>query len=373
MRLFLFPVLLLISFGAAAQTATCDCPAALRDTWAQLQPLPAFRDHCPDGTCAAAYAELYTRAPEASGDLACYRLLTALVATLGDNHTAIYGAGPDSLWVERAGDGAQVPADPRGERYLRGNDQYELILPPGGGEGILRTGGGDTLAYLTPLGHDRYRFSGHRPGDGRLISYPEQIRGGSFHQLGLRRDTTERYFSRYGGEAVYAYRQRSSGVGYLRLGSFRAFQPTLGEAENFYAGLPDRLAGDTLIVDLRDNPGGGDRNSNLAYRILKRHRKQYDAIYVLINHGTTSNAEQFALRMSRWPVVTLAGEATRGMLSYELEGKSTTVGCGRFVLQMATRRHRRYLPYEGRGVPPDVRLPAGEDWVEGVLPASRKE
>ena len=373
MRHFLFFSLFLLSGAAAAQTPSCDCRATLRETWAYLQPLPAFRDHCADGNCAATYAKLYARAAGTAGDLACYRLLTALVATLGDDHTAIYGAGPDSLWVERAGDGAQGPAEPRGERYYGDRGAYDLQLPPGGGEGALLTERGDTVAFLTPLGDHRYRYSGHRPADGRLITFSEQIRGGHFNHLGLRRDTTERYFARAPATGMYAYRQSRPRVGYLRLGSFRAFQPTLAAAEAFYAGLPARLAGDTLIVDLRDNPGGGDRNSQLAYRILQRHRKQYDAILVLINHNTTSNAEQFALRLSRWPTVTLAGEATRGMLAYELEGASETVGCGRFVLSLATRRHRRYLPYEGRGVPPDLPLPAGEDWVEGVLAASREE
>ena len=53
-------------------------------------------------------------------------------------------------------------------------------------------------------------------------------------------------------------------------------------------------------------------------------------------------------------------------MAYELEGKSVSVGCNRYVLRMATKRHRRYLPYEGSGVPADIELLRDRDWVGQV-------
>ena len=373
MRRLFFLGLFLSSFTAAAQSPDCECPATLREVWTHLLPLPAFADRCTDGSCAETFTELYEDAIGARTDLACYRLLSALVATLRDNHTVILGAGPDSLWMDRLGDGAQVPADPAAERYRSNLGAFDLLLPPDGGEGVLLTAGGDTVAFLTPRGNDRYRYAGRWPYNGRLVTITEQLRSGAFHHLGLRRDTTRTYHSRYprSGEP-YAYEQRTPDLGYLRLATFHSYQPTLREAEAFYATLPGQLGSGTLIVDLRDNTGGGDRNSDIVFTILKQHRKQYDAIYVLVNHGTTSNGEQFAVRLSKWKNVILAGERTRGMLAYELQGRSEEVGCGKYILSMATRRHRKYLPYEITGVPVTLLLSAEQDWVEAIAELSGK-
>ncbi|WP_116106227.1 S41 family peptidase [Lewinella sp. IMCC34191] len=373
MRYALLLFLVTLTHGLCAQDDDCSCQAALEDTWSELRELPAFRDRCRDDSCADRFAQLTARTSPEMSRLACYRLLTELVATLLDGHTAIYGSAADTL-----GDGAQeTGAAPNndlstGERYYAG--PYVLSLEPAAGtEGMVlrvvdspkrRWQAGDTLAYLDPLGNFRYRYTGYLPGDGRLVTFQEQVRNGQFHQLGLRRDTTETIFARYSGEATYAYQRVATRVDYLRLGSFSGFQPVLGEAEAFYATLSDSLTGDQLIVDLRDNTGGGVRNSNIVYKILRRHRRHYDRIYVLINHGTTSNAEQFALRLKRWSRVVTAGEATKGVLAYELQGESVSVGCDRYLLRMATKRHRRYLPYEGKGVPAEIELLHDRDWVE---------
>ena len=370
----LFP-LLILSANLGAQTEACSCRSALRETWAAIQDLPAFRDRCRDGNCAEHYAELSTRATADLSPLPCYRLLTELVATLGDGHTAIYGSGADSL-----GAGAQekrvAPTNDfgDGERYYAGPYVFSLE-PADGPEGMVlrivkspkpRWQPGDTLAYLNPLGNYRYRYTGYLPGDGRLVTFQEQIRNGQFHQLRLQRDTSESLHTRHVGDRAYSYESVAPGIDYVRLGSFNSFQPTLRRAEAFYDTLSDQLTGKHLIVDLRDNTGGGVRNSNIVYKILRRHRRQYKRIFVLINHGTTSNAEQFALRLKRWSRVVTAGEATKGILAYELEGKSVSVGCDRYVLRMATKSHRRYLPYEGSGVPADIELLRDRDWVGQV-------
>ena len=368
---FLLPFF--FSAGLPAQSEPCSCRTALHETWTALQELPAFRDHCLDGNCADRYADLTSQADPGISQPHCYRLLTELVATLHDGHTAIYGSTSDSL-----GAGAQekriAPTGDfgAGERYFAG--PYEFSLEPDDGpEGlVLRMvkspkpywRKGDTLAYLDPLGNYRFRYTGYLPGDGRLVTYQEQIRNGQFHQLGLQRDTAEVIHARYAGDRTYAYARVAPGLDYVRLGSFNSFQPTLGRAEAFYDTLSDQLTGQHLIVDLRDNPGGGVRNSNIVYKILRRHRRHYARIFVLINHGTTSNAEQFALRLKRWSTVVTAGEASKGILAYELEGKSVSVGCDRYVLRMATKRHRRYLPYEGSGVPADIELLRDRGWLE---------
>ncbi len=357
------------------QADDCACRDALAETWAHLSELPAFEDNCgANSDCTTRYQQLLTEAPRATSGLPCYRLLTALTGLLGDGHTAIYGMVPDTLPAVASPAGRPLRSPPEGEAPVGTyyGEGYTLGLTKGTEHYVLRIlasprprwAVGDTVAYLVPRGAGRYRFSGHRLSDGRLITFSEVIRDGSFSELGFRRDTTVTDRSHYTGTATYAYARLEGGIDYLRLGSFSSYNPELSEAEAFYATVAGQLVGRLLLVDLRDNTGGGKRNSNIIYKILRQQRRRYDRIGVLINHGSISNAEQFALRLKEWPEVSLLGEATQGVLTYELEGAAEEVGCGQYLLQMATKRLSRYLPYEGSGVAPDVRLGGDSDWIE---------
>lgn len=375
-----FSGLLLISTGVVfAQTPTCSCADALEQTWRTLQELPAYQDRCADAaSCELRYRELRAAAPAEASGPSCYRILSDLTALLGDGHTIIYGSVADTLQPgRRLTDFPSPPAGtasgPEGIYYL---GAYSFSLTPMAADSAyllsLRTSPddrwreGDTVAFLTSLGDNRFRYAGHQLRDGRLVTRIEAIRHGAFARMGLRRDTTQRDVSRVEPGDTYRYRKLPNNTDYIRLGSFESFQPTLARAETFYAGLSPKLTGQRLIVDLRDNGGGGKRNSDILYRILKKRRKQYGDIAVLINHNTVSNAEQFAIRLQSWKNVTLAGERTAGILAYELESSVTEIPCGEYVTQLATKRLRRYLPYERLGVKPDLTLDPASPWPRQI-------
>ena len=84
----------------------------------------------------------------------------------------------------------------------------------------------------------------------------------------------------------------------------------------------------------------------------------------MFNQNTASNAEQFVLKMRALDNVMVLGDYSKGILTYELEGKSHKLPSGYFKLSLSAKAHKKYLPYEGIGVTPDVLLEYSADWIE---------
>ena len=190
------------------------------------------------------------------------------------------------------------------------------------------------------------------------------LNNGTFFSLSLKKHVDQKdFWLPKNTEENYQFEGLDSEVSYIKVGSFSGFNPTLSKAEAFYETLKNKQLGDHLIVDLRNNYGGGDRNSKLLYKILRRYAKRHH-LYILINQNTASNAEQFALKMRALDNVMVLGDYSKGILTYELEGKSHKLPSGYFKLSLSSKAHKKYLPYEGIGVTPDVFLEYSADWIE---------
>jgi carboxyl-terminal processing protease len=152
----------------------------------------------------------------------------------------------------------------------------------------------------------------------------------------------------------------------------------------------DKIAGDFknlrgFIIDIRDCPGGDD---STAIQIINRfcdrrrvafHRKtkigpksddlsplktwhtepQGDAqftgpIALLISDSVFSGGEAFALAIRELPYVTLIGDHTNGIFSYELEKKLSNRW--RYCLSYQMYFSAEMVCYEGKGVPADIEL-----------------
>ena len=148
----------------------------------------------------------------------------------------------------------------------------------------------------------------------------------------------------------------------MRIGSFSGYNPTLIDAEKFYKSLEGKPVTNNLILDLRDNGGGGDRNSDILYKYLRKNYKEAK-LYVLINGNTASNAEQFALRLQKFKNVTLLGSKTSGTIAYEL-GKTYEFPCYNFKGFFTFKGDKKYLEYESVGVQPEINLDNSEDWIK---------
>lgn len=203
------------------------------------------------------------------------------------------------------------------------------------------------------------------PGINRLSNLQNAI-GFTWPGAGISLRATRWYLSLF---SIFVLSETST----LRVPAQPGKSPILREATAFYHAVKDSLSTPNLVVDLRNNPGGGNRTSLLFYRLLKKHRGQ---IFVLVNFLTVSNAEQFTVKIKNGPNVTLLGDRTRGMLSYgHRYSESRVTPSGRFRVYFSDMKdHRkRYLPYEGRGIEPDFHLDGDRDWPRQVLEKTARQ
>lgn len=165
----------------------------------------------------------------------------------------------------------------------------------------------------------------------------------------------------------FGFKKINDTLTYLRLGTFDTSNENLATSTKFYSRIKDSLQAKHIIVDLRNNGGGGFKTSRVYLKLLKRHQGN---IHIIINKNTVSNAEQFALKFKGYKNATLYGETTKGTIAYgNNSGTTFTLPSGRFVFyptDMNTKK--KYLQLENIGIKPDVLLdPFSKDWVEQVI------
>ena len=177
---------------------------------------------------------------------------------------------------------------------------------------------------------------------------------------------------------------RSQDFGYIRILEFEGINK-----KKLVAAL-DRIAEDCsgmsgLIIDIRDNPGGDDdivlaiANRLCDHKRVAFHRKtktgpgandykllrtwhikpegkaQFTGpIALLTCDSVCSGAEVFALAISQLPHVTIIGDHTNGIFSYQLEKKLPNGW--RYCLSYQEYYSSDMVCYEAKGVPVDIQL-----------------
>jgi hypothetical protein len=165
----------------------------------------------------------------------------------------------------------------------------------------------------------------------------------------------------------FLLRQINQKVQYLKLGSFSATNENVAEAAAFHKQIQDSLSSENLIVDLRNNSGGAEKVFNQFYKLIKKFSER-KKVYVLINHWTTSAAEQFTIKLGKLKNVKLLGETTNGTIAYGSNyGNTDELACGIYRFYATDMDSSEYLPYESVGIRPDVLLDNGSDWVIQAL------
>jgi C-terminal processing protease CtpA/Prc len=195
------------------------------------------------------------------------------------------------------------------------------------------------------------------------MAYTERIENGFFFYMGFQKDVTQTdYSSIMPSESTYYREELSDEVTYLKIGSFSSWNPTLSDAVKFYKTLEGNLNKSNLIIDLRNNGGGGNRNSDILFKQLINYAKK-NKIYVLINHRTASNAEQFAQKLSTLENCQIFGSRTYGSLAYEIKNSNYTLPCGNFIAVLTSKKHTDFIEYESQGITPDVIFDIDTDWI----------
>ena len=190
---------------------------------------------------------------------------------------------------------------------------------------------------------------------------------------------------------------RSSNIGYLRILELEGVKKRkLTEALDRISKEFNSLEG--LIIDIRENPGGDDStviaivNRFCDRKRIAFHRKtkigpgeadfkpvkswhmtpqgasQFTGPIVLLTCDSVfSGGEVFALAMKQLPHVTIIGDDTNGIFSYQLEKKLPNGW--RYCLSYQMYFSADLVCYEGRGVPVDISLLNSKSDIEnGVDP-----
>lgn len=226
----------------------------------------------------------------------------------------------------------------------------------------------EVMFYLIPKGNDNFRMITGRFVDKQLISSWDYFRNAEFLKFGWRKEHVDtRYYHGEIDSEPYSVKHISPSISYFKISTFYTSNKILNIAKEFYRSIVDHGLPEYLIVDLRNNGGGGDKNSNLLYKILSKHK---GVIYLLTNYNTMSNAEQFVLKMKKLPNVHVLGDKTAGVLTFGRNfSKSLLTPSKRFKISFTDLKENwsRYIPYERVGVNPDIYLASDQDWLDQTL------
>ena len=280
-------------------------------------------------------------------------------------------------------------------RNVDWNKQYEIYRPQVTSEtsdeelfDVLRR-------MLDPLddGHVelKAKLSGHREPrrftPEKMPAFHREFSGGGIKQLF---ETTEKTLIGHGfgkpeqTAAWMLHYSRSAEFGYIRILELEGIgMRTLTRALDKIARDFDGLKG--FIIDIRDNPGGDDSTAiaiinrfcdrkRVAFRRKTKIGPGKDAftpvttwhlhpegdaqfvgpIVLLTSDSVFSGGEAFALAMRQLPYVTVVGDHTNGIFSYQLEKKLPNGW--EYCLSYQVYLSADHVCYEGKGVPADIEL-----------------
>ncbi|GJM34373.1 MAG: hypothetical protein DHS20C18_33740 [Saprospiraceae bacterium] len=381
-----------------AQSTECSCKTDLDFLNKKVKKTPSYKDN------KVIYNNLYLQTLKEIDGLDssydCYVLLNKLMLALNDNHSKVYGVDKgatedirnDSIELSVFENSKIFHIYPRpninldslrGDLKSKATNQIEGIYfrkkymtigvykieKENGYKAIVLDSEtkiwepGEIIYTLIPYGKDYLLSVGGNITSKRLIAYTERIEDGIFLTMGFQKDVSKTNFSAsLYPDSTYVRKEISSETTYLKIGSFNAWYPTLSDAENFYQSLEGTLTKRNLIVDLRDNGGGGDRNSDILLKILKDYIKE-SKVYVITNNRTASNAEQFAYKLSQFENCETFGNRTNGTAAYELVDDNYNLPCGGFLVVLSSKRHAEYMKIESAGLEPKVKFTMETDWV----------
>lgn len=304
--------------------------------------------------------------------------LYEMILPIRDNHLAFY-SHKDSLFakptvldlsktsIENARSAKKVDDHVAGT-YYASKYQLELLKIDSTYVGVIENAGRYytqfVLKEVTPNHFDMVSFN--KNGQGyfivRNIFYVNERLVG----LPWRKNEKPDFCSPDAAAPTYDFKKLDDQISYLKLGSFATTTDNIALSDKFYAQLGP-INGQHLIVDLRNNGGGGFKTSKKFLDLIKKFKGK---VHLLVNALTVSNAEQFTIDLMDLPNVTLYGENTRGTICYG-NNMDTTIDLPskRFSFYITDMKGRKQdLPYESIGIKPDVQLDAfSKDWITQVV------
>jgi hypothetical protein len=124
-----------------------------------------------------------------------------------------------------------------------------------------------------------------------------------------------------------------------------------------------------LLEQLKSNPGKLIRTGDSVVRRLDSVYSYPERVAILTDKGSASASEYFVFESKQSKKVTRFGSNTAGAMDYG-NVREVKLSCNRFTIRAATSRNgwidRFGFRIDNTGFQPDVRIPAGEDWIQFV-------
>lgn len=225
----------------------------------------------------------------------------------------------------------------------------------------------EEIFYLIPKENDRFRMITGSITDKRILSSLEGFHNGTFLTSGWKKKNAPLRYYNSRDTAKFDFKKLRENVDYIKVSNFGTSNSSFNKAIRFYDSLKSRPFESNIILDLSKNTGGGERNSNHLYKLLKTHKGNF---YILTSFYTVSHAEQFTLKMKKLPNVFVLGERTIGILTYGSNfGHTQNSSTGRFIFMFTDLKDNwsKFLPYEGKGIQPDYNLDISKNFVDQTL------
>ena len=397
-KIFLLLFLSSLITSAYSQNEECNCMTDLIFLDTKIRKTPAYKINKQNYN--TSYSEIEEKVASISTIFDCHSLLNELLLSLNDNHSRVFSI--------ESGATDEVNEDPEKfigfkksalfNAYPKPNIDLDSLITVLNTKSVMEVEGiyerkdymtigvyrnkdennykaiivdsesdvwqiGEIIYTMIPFGNNYLLNIGGGITSKRLVAYTERIENGFFYYMDFKKDISQTNYSlKMPSESTFYREELSNEITYLKIGSFSSWNPTLSDAEKFYKTLEGNLNKSNLIIDLRNNGGGGNRNSDILYKLLKEYSKK-NKIYVLINHRTASNAEQFAQKLRRLDNCKIFGSRTNGSLAYELKNSNYTLPCGKFIAVLSSKKHSEYIEFESQGIEPDVIFSLKGDWI----------
>lgn len=306
-----------------------------------------------------------------------YRKLYRLIAPIKDNHFGFYKIADTTLKpnllkldinVDSLKNSLKDNSITNIEGIYKSGDQQVAIFSKNEEEKyVFHLESKTVVGFLIKTPHQSLDYiSLQNSNRGFVLLRNLKFTNGNFRMLNLYRTEKPIFNNLEVGKDNFEFKHLAGGVDYLRLSSFYSSNANIAIATKFFVSVKDSINAPKLIVDVRNNSGGGFRTSQQFINFLSRYKGK---IYLLQNEKTASNAEKFIVRLIGKENVLTLGETTLGTLTYGSNyGKTLSLPNHKFYFYPTDSSDKIDFKYENVGIVPQVILnPFTEDWIAQTL------